>query len=122
MPEVSAAHEVAAFVEKPPARPELRAAGALWNTMVMCGTVDALWDLGRKAEPQLLDILDSLAAKIGRIQGQQPIYAVAKGPCTDSQGTGSGRFSTTRSSFARSIGFTRCSANPASADFCLSDS
>jgi mannose-1-phosphate guanylyltransferase len=43
----------------------LAAAGALWNTMVTCGTVDALWSLGQEAEPQLLDILDSLVPLIG---------------------------------------------------------
>jgi mannose-1-phosphate guanylyltransferase len=55
------------FVEKPAAvrARELIDAGALWNTMVTCGTVDALWSLGRWAEPQLLDILDSLVPLIG---------------------------------------------------------
>jgi mannose-1-phosphate guanylyltransferase len=55
------------FVEKPSvvrAR-ELIDGGALWNTMVTCGTVDALWALGQAAEPQLLDILDSLVPLIG---------------------------------------------------------
>jgi len=58
---------LAGFVEKPSlavAR-ELTADGALWNTMVTCGTVDALWELGRAAEPQLLDILDSLVPLVG---------------------------------------------------------
>lgn len=55
------------FVEKPaPARArELIDDGALWNTMVACGTVEALWALGRATEPQLLDILDSLVPLIG---------------------------------------------------------
>ncbi|HET9620960.1 MAG TPA: sugar phosphate nucleotidyltransferase [Kofleriaceae bacterium] len=55
------------FVEKPTVAraSELLAAGALWNTMVTCGTVDALWELGRTAEPQLLDILDSLVPLVG---------------------------------------------------------
>jgi mannose-1-phosphate guanylyltransferase len=55
------------FVEKPTvvrAR-ELIEAGALWNTMVTCGTVDALWALGQATEPQLLDILDSLVPLVG---------------------------------------------------------
>lgn len=58
---------VTGFVEKPPIH-EARALGergALWNTMVTCGTVDALWELGRATEPQLLDILDSLVPLIG---------------------------------------------------------
>lgn len=58
---------VAGFVEKPsPARAEqLIAEGALWNTMVACGTVDALWELGRATEPQLIDILDSFVPLVG---------------------------------------------------------
>jgi mannose-1-phosphate guanylyltransferase len=49
------------FVEKPSVQlaNELRGHGALWNTMVMCATVDALWELGRAAEPRLVDILES---------------------------------------------------------------
>jgi mannose-1-phosphate guanylyltransferase len=55
------------FVEKPTVADAVRliAGGALWNTMVTCGTVDALWSLGRAAEPQLLDMLDSLVPLIG---------------------------------------------------------
>jgi mannose-1-phosphate guanylyltransferase len=55
------------FVEKPVAADAERliARGALWNTMVTCGTVDALWQLGRQTEPQLIDILDSLVPLIG---------------------------------------------------------
>jgi mannose-1-phosphate guanylyltransferase len=54
-------HAVTGFVEKPsPARAaQLIAGGAMWNTMVATGTVDALWALGRATEPQLIDILDS---------------------------------------------------------------
>lgn len=61
------AREVTAFIEKPAvarAR-ELWAAGALWNTMVAVGTLDALWALGQATEPRLLDILDSLVPLIG---------------------------------------------------------
>lgn len=55
------------FVEKPTVAnaQQLADAGALWNTMVSCGTIDALWALGRATEPQLLDILDSLVPLIG---------------------------------------------------------
>lgn len=55
------------FVEKPTVAyaQQLADAGALWNTMVACGTVDALWALGQATEPQLLDILDSLVPLIG---------------------------------------------------------
>ena len=65
--EIPSVHRVRGFVEKPDASvaSALIAGGALWNTMVTCGTVDALWELGREAEPQLLDILDSLVPLIG---------------------------------------------------------
>jgi mannose-1-phosphate guanylyltransferase len=55
------------FVEKPTVAraSELIDAGALWSTMVTCGTVDALWSLGHATEPQLLDILDSLVPLVG---------------------------------------------------------
>ena len=65
--EVPEVRRVASFIEKPSvaAALALTAKGALWNTMVTCGSVDALWELGRVAEPQLLDILDSLVPLIG---------------------------------------------------------
>jgi mannose-1-phosphate guanylyltransferase len=65
--EVPFVRRLVGFVEKPSVAraSELLAAGALWNTMVTCGTVDALWELGRAAEPQLLDILDSLVPLVG---------------------------------------------------------
>jgi mannose-1-phosphate guanylyltransferase len=65
--EVPEVRQLVGFVEKPPVSicQDLRDKGALWNTMVTCGTVEALWELGRKAEPQLLDILDSLVPLVG---------------------------------------------------------
>ena len=55
------------FVEKPSVNlaSELRANGALWNTMVICGTVDALWELGRATDPRLIDILESFVPLVG---------------------------------------------------------
>jgi mannose-1-phosphate guanylyltransferase len=65
--EIPQVRRLTGFVEKPSvARAEaLTDAGALWNTMVTCGTVDALWELGRATEPQLLDILDSFVPLVG---------------------------------------------------------
>jgi mannose-1-phosphate guanylyltransferase len=40
-------------------------AGAAWNTMLACGSVDALWSLGRDAAPHLIGILDSLVPLVG---------------------------------------------------------
>jgi hypothetical protein len=58
---------VIGLVEKPTAMlaAELGQSGALWNTMVTCGTASALWELGRAGDPHLLDILDSLVPLIG---------------------------------------------------------
>jgi mannose-1-phosphate guanylyltransferase len=65
--EVPEASEVVGFFEKPSVAraAELVGAGALWNTMVACGTVEAFWSLGRRAEPRLLDVLDNLVPLIG---------------------------------------------------------
>jgi mannose-1-phosphate guanylyltransferase len=65
--QVPRVRRITGFVEKPtPAgAQQLIAEGALWNTMVTCGTVDALWELGRATEPQLLDILDSFVPLVG---------------------------------------------------------
>ena len=64
LPEV---RQLVRFTEKPdPATAEtLVSSGALWNTMVCCGTVSALWEMGRAADPRLLDILDSLVPLVG---------------------------------------------------------
>lgn len=65
--DVPEAHRLTSFVEKPSigAAYDMIDAGALWNTMVTCGTVDALWELGRVAEPQMIDVLDSLVPLVG---------------------------------------------------------
>ncbi len=65
--EVPEVRQLSGFVEKPhPAHgDELIGQGALWNTMVACGTVDALWELGRAADARLMDILDSLVPLVG---------------------------------------------------------
>ncbi|HEY0254720.1 MAG TPA: sugar phosphate nucleotidyltransferase, partial [Kofleriaceae bacterium] len=57
---------VAAFVEKPNANraEELVAEGALWNTMVCSGSVQAFWELGRVGAPQLIDLLENLVPLI----------------------------------------------------------
>ena len=65
--EVPEVRQLVAFVEKPAAHValDLQSRGALWNTMVTCGTVDALWELGRAGEPRLIDILDSFVPLVG---------------------------------------------------------
>lgn len=65
--EIPHVRRLVGFVEKPSVAlaKHLNEQGALWNTMVTCATVDALWELGRETEPQLLDILDSLVPLIG---------------------------------------------------------
>lgn len=65
--EVPEVRRLVGFVEKPTVvrAQALNEAGALWNTMVTCGSVDALWALGRATEPRLLDILDSFVPLVG---------------------------------------------------------
>lgn len=65
--QVPSVKTVKGFVEKPPVEDaiDLAMAGALWNTMVCCGSVDALWEMARTAEPELIDVLDALVPLIG---------------------------------------------------------
>jgi mannose-1-phosphate guanylyltransferase len=65
--EVPHVNALIGFVEKPSVHlaAELNASGAMWNTMVTCGTVDALWELGRATEPRLIDILESFVPLVG---------------------------------------------------------
>lgn len=65
--EIPQVRRLRGFVEKPSVAEAklLNASGALWNTMVTCGSLEALWELGRATEPQLLDILDALVPLIG---------------------------------------------------------
>jgi mannose-1-phosphate guanylyltransferase len=58
--------KVSAFIEKPSTS---RAAtlireGAVWNTMVCCGSVSAFWELGRASHPRLIELLDDLVPLI----------------------------------------------------------
>ena len=46
-------------------RREAALGGALWNTMVTCGTVDALWELAREPNRALIDILDAFVPLVG---------------------------------------------------------
>ena len=76
--EVPAARSVVSVVEKPSVSEatRLRRAGALWNTMVACGTVEAFWTLGRDAEPDLLAMLDAVVPLIGTAHEDHAIESV----------------------------------------------
>jgi mannose-1-phosphate guanylyltransferase len=65
--DVPSVKSVLGFVEKPSVSlaSALNAQGALWNTMVTCGTVDALWELGRATDARLIDILESFVPLVG---------------------------------------------------------
>jgi len=65
--DVPSVKSVKGFVEKPSVAlaTELNAQGALWNTMVTCGTVDALWELGKATDPRLIDITESFVPLVG---------------------------------------------------------
>lgn len=65
--EIPSVKQVLGFVEKPSVAlaTELNTQGALWNTMVTCATVDALWELGRATDARLIDILESFVPLVG---------------------------------------------------------
>jgi mannose-1-phosphate guanylyltransferase len=69
---------VTGFIEKPPiaVAQGLIVEGALWNTMVVTGSIDALWALGRLAQPALIDILDDLVPLIGTVDEDDAIAYV----------------------------------------------
>lgn len=57
---------VRAFVEKPPAATAERcyARGWLWNTMMLTGTVDALWGMARRRFPDLAERFEAFAEAV----------------------------------------------------------
>jgi mannose-1-phosphate guanylyltransferase len=65
--EVPQVRAVTGFIEKPDVETaaELGRRGALWNTMVTCGSVHALWELARQADPHMIDILESFVPLVG---------------------------------------------------------
>jgi mannose-1-phosphate guanylyltransferase len=64
---VGGAQRVKGFLEKPSREGALDAIarGALWNTMVMAATADALWDAGRACIPAVMERLDALVPHLG---------------------------------------------------------
>ena len=69
---------VTGFVEKPapPLAAQLARGGALWNTMVTCASVDALWALAREANPGLIDVLDAFVPLVDTPDEDDAIEAV----------------------------------------------
>jgi mannose-1-phosphate guanylyltransferase len=65
--DIPEANRLVGFVANPSVAraQELIGAGALWNTMVTCGTLNALWALGRSTKPHLMSTLDALVPLIG---------------------------------------------------------
>ena len=57
---------VRAFLEKPePALAELAyRSGALWNTFMMVGNVETIWNLGRRVLPRMMDLFERLGDAI----------------------------------------------------------
>ena len=61
---------VHAFVEKPTRRQAMAArhAGALWNTFVLTGQVQTMWDLGWRCLPDIMPLFEKLGRAIGTSQ------------------------------------------------------
>lgn len=67
-----AARDVGGFVEKPSedeARRALRR-GALWNTLIVTGRVEAFWKLGWKFLPEMMGLFAELVRSVGTAQEQ----------------------------------------------------
>ena len=80
---------VSAFIEKPaPTRAEkLLREGAVWNTMVCCGSVQAFWELGRAGRPDLIELLENLVplvetddedAALEEVYAQAPVIGFSR--------------------------------------------
>ena len=73
--------EVKSFLEKPE-RANAQAAmeaGALWNTMVMAGKIETLWNLGRRCFPDLMDLFEKLGPSIGTPEEGQVLESIYRG-------------------------------------------
>jgi mannose-1-phosphate guanylyltransferase len=64
---IGGARRVAGFLEKPSREVALDAIarGAMWNTMVMAATTDALWAAGRACIPDVIERFDALIPYLG---------------------------------------------------------
>lgn len=59
--------QVRGFVEKPDVDRARRLCrkGAMWNTMIVCATASALWNLARATQPEMMDAFDAFLPRIG---------------------------------------------------------
>jgi mannose-1-phosphate guanylyltransferase len=73
---------VTGFVEKPShaVAGRLLAGGALWNTMVTCSTLGALWGLARETQPALLADAEALSRAIGTDGEDEALHAIYRAP------------------------------------------
>lgn len=57
---------VRGFIEKPDASVAAALYGrdALWNTLILCARLSALWDAGRRTQPEMMAALDTFAPHI----------------------------------------------------------
>jgi mannose-1-phosphate guanylyltransferase len=80
---------VSAFIEKPTLTraDKLIREGALWNTMVCCGSVQAFWELGRAGRPDLIELLENLVplvetadedAALEEVYAQAPVIGFSR--------------------------------------------
>lgn len=69
---------VRAFMEKPTAAQADQALsrGALWNTLVLAGTVSTLWAMGRQCFPEITALFERLAAAIGSAEEERALAEI----------------------------------------------
>ena len=72
----SSVRQVNSFLEKPSPLEALQAManGALWNTMVMVGKVDTLWNLGWECIPAIMERFERLGKTIGTVHESQTLH------------------------------------------------
>ncbi len=67
---IGGARRVQGFLEKPTREVATAAIarGAVWNTMVMAATADALWEAGRACIPEVIERFDALIPHLGTVR------------------------------------------------------
>lgn len=69
---------VTGFVEKPSVAQarELVGRGAMWNTMITCATVSAIWELARETQPEMMELFDSFLPLIDTPEEHEALEVV----------------------------------------------
>jgi mannose-1-phosphate guanylyltransferase len=72
------ARRVRGFIEKPDASVAAALCGhdALWNTLILCARVSALWEVGRRTQPEMMAALEAFAPHIDTAREHDGVRAL----------------------------------------------